>query len=243
MSIGNIFAVALILLSIALFVAVNKGWLHSTTLQNLANIAGIVALVAAILLFIYQPSSGEPPGDPNLHIVNDLEVPVEITIEGENRGEIDSKKSKTFLIDSFPATVKWIAVNPQTRNGNDLGDYMAGAIKGADNNTTIHIDHTVKDLIYFFPKVVNSTNSNCSFIVDFGLNSVNRSGALIKPHTIANLGYYELHDKSNIYFHCEDSTLPYYIKWETNPEAYRTAKELDAEVEPPSGILNLTINE
>jgi len=54
---GTAVAVGLIVIATALFLAVRKGWINNETLQTLANIAGIVALLAAAIAFVILPSS------------------------------------------------------------------------------------------------------------------------------------------------------------------------------------------
>lgn len=56
---GNVTAIFLVLLALILFFAARKGWIHKETLEQLAYIAGIVALVAAILIFVIPAATSQ----------------------------------------------------------------------------------------------------------------------------------------------------------------------------------------
>jgi formylglycine-generating enzyme required for sulfatase activity len=61
---GAITAVTLIVLAIVLFVAVRKGWIRNTTLQTWADVATVVALIAAVAVFVVpipESSKSTPP--------------------------------------------------------------------------------------------------------------------------------------------------------------------------------------
>jgi hypothetical protein len=46
-------AVSLLIISVALFSATRKGWIDDRNLQRLANVAAIVALLAAVVIFVF----------------------------------------------------------------------------------------------------------------------------------------------------------------------------------------------
>jgi hypothetical protein len=51
--------IVLSLLAIALFTIVKRGHLSNDTLQTMANVAGVIALLAALIAFLYIPISSE----------------------------------------------------------------------------------------------------------------------------------------------------------------------------------------
>lgn len=248
MSTNYIFAIFLILLAITLFVAVNKKMISYKKVTDLANISGIAALLLSVFLFVFpfssqEPNSERPDNGPRVHVVNNLELPITITIEGESRGRISAHQAKTYFITSFPATVEWAAVNMQTSRGTKIGEPLGGVFNAVNNNSTIQIDHKLGSAIYFFPKVTNNTDVACSFSFGPELLAVGQSRISIKPHTISGLGYYKLNDDMDLYFHCEGSDLPYFIRWKADSDAIPITGDLMGEVEPPSGILKLLIND
>lgn len=54
--VGIVVVIGLIIIAVTLFLFVQKGWISNSTLQILANIAGVVALIAAVAMFIVPPS-------------------------------------------------------------------------------------------------------------------------------------------------------------------------------------------
>ena len=78
---------------------------------------------------------------------------------------------------------------------------------------------------------------------DSGLAVINQSKITINAHTVVDLGYYKLNKDSTIYFHCEGSDLPIVIKWQANPNILRIFGDLEGEIESPSGILHLVIDD
>jgi len=60
---GVVTAISLLVIAIVLFGAVKKGWISDRALQVCADIAGIVALLAAVAVFIVPPAT--PPATPS----------------------------------------------------------------------------------------------------------------------------------------------------------------------------------
>lgn len=56
------FSLVLIAIAIAFWIAVRRGWISGHTLQNWANIAGVISMLAAIAIFILQAVDNTQPG-------------------------------------------------------------------------------------------------------------------------------------------------------------------------------------
>ena len=235
-----IFALSLLVLAIVLILAVYKEWIPPGMLKILIEICAILSLIATVAIFFIAAAS--PPDPFTITIHNQLKQPVTIVIDGKDEADLPAERIKTYRISSFPVEVAWTVINVQTTTGNVLGDYMGGRFPVADNSEPIIIDNIVKANTYFYPVVTNNTNKNCSLIIDYALVTAKSGNAIVKPHTTSPLGYYQLHDRSNIFFTCDDKT--YYWSYKPSPVLTRTGDErLKEEIISSSGFLQLVINE
>jgi hypothetical protein len=78
-------AAGFILLALVLFFAATRGWIHNDTIQLGANVAAIVALLAAVAVFLL-PSSQTGPNNPQQSEPPKLKQPAPLP------GEIDYRK-------------------------------------------------------------------------------------------------------------------------------------------------------
>jgi hypothetical protein len=72
------FTLALVILAVVLFIAVRKKWISNDTLQLFANVAGVVALVAAIAVFVVPAAYPSDPATqevPEVAIVEPTAIP------------------------------------------------------------------------------------------------------------------------------------------------------------------------
>ena len=61
---ATIVAVGLLVIAVILFLAVRKRWISGDTLKTLADIAGVLALIAAVAMFIVpSPTLHEPTSE------------------------------------------------------------------------------------------------------------------------------------------------------------------------------------
>lgn len=57
-------AIALLIIAIALFVGVYRGYINNQTMNNLASVAGVAAFLAAIAVFVFPSASPPTPSNP-----------------------------------------------------------------------------------------------------------------------------------------------------------------------------------
>lgn len=140
---GTVTVVGLLLLSIVLLVSARKRWINSETLQTLANIAAIVALVAAALVFIVpaatpsdSPSiiNGDPNGNNQLQaVVFHTPTPSAQSVCGnvldleflQNDDQIETNNGRWRLVLAEGSSICWYKV---TRAGITSGEEADTAI-------------------------------------------------------------------------------------------------------------------
>jgi len=141
-------------------------------------------------------------------ITNQLALPIIVVINDSYNNRIQPGDTKTISLlsdEDFPANVKWKIV----RNKNDdgyLGEEIGDEIKRVGKGVKITIDNEIKLAVYFYPIVLNQTDTKCTIIVNDGLN-INYVIGISNPHRLTNTtGYYKYADNSNITLKCTDKT-------------------------------------
>lgn len=238
MNTAYIFSIFLLLLAVILLTVFRK---KST--ETLGIIIAILALIAAVAVFFVPAAS--PPDPFIITIQNQLKLPVTIVIDGKPEANLPAERTKTYQVTSSPVDVHWAVINAQTQGGNSLGDYMGGTFRDVTSAEPIIIDNDVNRVKYYLVQVTNNTNTKCSVTHDFNQRSAQPGEIkpIVNSHSSSPLGYYQLHDKSNIFFECGDKT--YYWSYKTAAPIFTVFgyERLIQEISPPSGLLQLTVND
>ncbi len=124
------FVLSIVLLGVAalLFFVVKKGWIDNSTLQTLTNVAGIVALLAALAVFIFPQQS---PVDPIVKSESNREQYQKVPLSKADSAKTDEitivlPDSAILLASSESNTVgKWLFTLVLAGNGNDALQYAS----------------------------------------------------------------------------------------------------------------------
>jgi hypothetical protein len=193
---SSILIVGLVIIAVALFVSVQKGWISDNTLQRLANIAGILALIAAAAVFIVPapitpPKPTEVPS--NLEIV-DSPTPIDTPFE-----------DKPTVVQPVNSSSKPIAVKEgSVLFETDFEDTSIGFISKQDGNWKGALDET-DNTVYEINNVDNS-DTRAMF-----LGSTNWSDYQIEFNVrILEItqGIYSKSNKMSFYFRGNPATSP-----------------------------------
>jgi len=171
----------------------------SWIIATLAGLATIVAAVNAILV----------PKKPVITIENRLELPIIVTINDSYNDRIqagDTRKITLLSNKEFPAKVRWKVLRNRNNLGQPLGEEIHEEIRLVDQGVTLKVDNEIGLASYFYPVVLNNTDTKCSIIVNDGL-SIRYVVGVSSPHTLTNItGYYKYASNSNVTLRCADQT-------------------------------------
>lgn len=95
---GTLITIVLVMLAISLFLAAKQGWIHNETLQTGANVAAIIAVIAAIAVFIVPtpaPTEFLPDQDDSNSSYDGQSLPPDIN-EESTQLEFPEPKSATL---------------------------------------------------------------------------------------------------------------------------------------------------
>jgi hypothetical protein len=189
-------AFALVVLAIVLFVSARQKWIDNSTLETLANIAGIVSLIAAILVFVIPAaiSSEDKPrenlfaGPFNVELIHDKSQGVQqfesgtlqknFTVEtfviSPYSGEEHAWNAVIFFRDSYRI---WIASDDTWGYGHFDGNSIWHGQSGNLPDGLLNIDANTKNQL----KLVVNNASGCFFlngmlVSNIDLGSIEQAG-------------------------------------------------------------------
>ncbi len=200
----------------------------------------IIVVVAVLLIAWGSVRFGllKPILEPAIRIVNHLENPVSIYIDGSYRGRLDADTSKFFYVEEFPLDVAFTTIRSTTTAGNSIGDYMTGSWNAVDRWESIQIEATIAGKMFFYPVVTNALDTDCSVTVNEGYKAENSPGAAIGRSKTVQFGYYQLFKNSNILFLCKDGKTYW---WGDRVGQNSAGTPLYQMLEGRSGILRITL--
>jgi hypothetical protein len=170
-------------------------------------------------------------------IVNQLALPVVVTVNNSYSNRIQPNESRTITLfsdDEFPANVKWKVERNKNSSGALIGEEIGEEIKLVDKGAKIKVDNEIGLTTYFYPVIMNNTDSKCFITVNDGLSISYDIGAS-SPHTFTNItGYYKYATNSNVTLKCSDQT--YWL-------GKRNGKKSDGKIDLAfgSGVLEMEI--
>lgn len=143
-------------------------------------------------------------------ITNQLALPLVITINNSYPNRILPNESRTIELFSdkeFPANIKWKVERNKSAGGNILlGEEIGEELKLVDKGAKIKVDNEIGLTTYFYPVIMNNTDSKCDIIINDGLSIYYDIGTS-SPHTFTNItGYYKYATNSNVTLKCPDQT-------------------------------------
>ena len=140
-------------------------------------------------------------------IRNNLVLPVTISIDMVDKGELEDGGEKIYLLDHFPVKVQWNLVKQTTDNGAPLGHDMGGTFAGIAAGDDLTVEANVDGQPYFYPYITNHTQTDCEVTINKGWNSefVTHAVSAAQSKNIG-FGYYELFSNSNVVLDCAGDT-------------------------------------
>src|ERR1700752_603780 len=209
-----------------------------------AIILGLVTLIVSsptLIPFLQGPTATPLPTSlpepPKFIIQNFLVLPAKIYIDDEYQGQIASSITKTFLLRSVPAKVRFEMIPALDSNNQPWGESIEGVFFQVDNGSTLSITNVVGDNFYFYPLLSNYTNQNCEISINDGLYSERRIGTLTAGQQNVAAGYYKLFSNSNVTLYCGEVTY----HW--GERSGQITTDLQDMVIPNSGVLQLQISQ
>lgn len=176
-------------------------------------------------------------------IINGLVLPVQIQIDGTERGTIDAQSRKVFVISGYPARVRFDVMLRTVSDGLPLGDRFWGEWSEVYPNAELQINNIVGDQYYFYPIVTNNTDFACSFSINDGYPSENRPSASIPHHVgMVGLGYYRFYSNSNVTLFCDPTNPSRYRWWGIRSDQGDQQTSLWQYVQSTTGVLNLVVS-
>lgn len=199
-----------------------------------------IILVAMLLIVWGSARLGflRPILEPAIRMVNHLENPVSIYIDGSYRGRLDADASKFFYVEEFPVEVSFTTIRSTTTAGNSIGDYMTGSWSAVERWESIQIEATIASKMFFYPVVTNELETDCTVTVNEGYKAENSPGAVIGRSKTVQFGYYQLFKNSNILFICKDGKNYW---WGDRVGQNSEGTPLYQMLEGRSGILRITL--
>lgn len=155
-------------------------------------------------------SGGAPlasePALPTFQIENKLLLPIDVQIDGLAKGQVAAQRSKTFLLNAFPAVVDWEMIRQTTSEGRPIGDEMGGVFDAVVGGDVLVVDNVIVGQAYFYPVVSNQSNSDCEVIVNRDWENETVLEAVVPANASeVELGYYKLFTNSNLTLDCPES--------------------------------------
>jgi hypothetical protein len=182
-------------------------------LKLIAQVVGIIGTVVTIVtgaIIIYK--NIEENKSPVFMIENNLTLPIIVIVNDTHTERIQAgyKKNITLLSAAeFPASVRWKVQRNKNNAGQLLGEDIGEEIKRVDKGAELIVDNEIGLANYFFPVIVNNTDSKCNIIINDGL-SIKYSIGMSSPHATTNTtGYYKYAANSNVTLKCADATYYY----------------------------------
>ncbi len=163
----------------------------------IAILGGLIAIFGKLPIFI---------------IKNKLALPIVITINGSRIERVEAESMQVinlYSISEFPANIKWKVIRNKNNNGASLGEEIGYQYEHVDNVTLLTINNKIELTTYFYPIVINSTDSKCDIILNDGL-AIEYEIGTSSPHTKTNVtGYYKYAANTNITLKCGNATYFY----------------------------------
>jgi len=173
------------------------------------TITWIVGTIAGILGIVISLNAILTPKKPIIVVENKLALPIIVTVDNAYPSWILPGKTKTITLysdDAFPVNVKWVAQRNKTSNGQFLGEELNEEIKLVGKGAKITADNEIGLVTYFYPVILNNTNSKCIIVINDGLIIEYIIGTS-NPHRLTNTtGYYKYATNSNVTLKCADQT-------------------------------------
>jgi hypothetical protein len=158
----------------------------------IAIVSGLIAILGKLPIFI---------------IKNKLALPIIITINDSRTERIEAKSTQIinlYSISEFPVNVKWKVARNKNNNGDSLGEEIGYQYEHVDNVTLLTINNKIELTTYFYPVIINNTDSKCDIILNDGLSIEYKIGTS-SPHAKTNItGYYKYAANTNITLKCGD---------------------------------------
>lgn len=174
---------------------------QNTITWIVATIAGILGIVAALNALL--------PKSPVITVENKLALPIVVTVDGEYPTRIMPGKTAKITLysdDAFPVNVKWVVQRNKTNSGQPLGEELSEEIKLVGKGAKLMADNEIGLVAYFYPVVLNNTDSKCTIVINDGL-SIEYVIGISNPHRLTNTtGYYKYATNSNVTLKCADQT-------------------------------------
>jgi hypothetical protein len=184
---------------------------------------------------IPAPKATQPAS--SIQIRNSLVLPIRISIDSVDKGELEDGGLKTYLLDHFPVSLKWSVVKQTTKKGTPLGHEMSGSFKNIAAGEQITIDAVVEDQAYFYPMITNLTRTDCDVTINQGWKSELITNAVAGAQTdLIGFGYYELYTNSNVVLDCAGQVY----WWGTRPDETNPTSFFE-DVDTDSGVIEFTL--
>jgi hypothetical protein len=165
----------------------------------IATIVGMLGIVISLNAIL--------PKNPAITVQNKLVLPIVVTVKDAYPTRIMPGKTATITLFSghaFPVNVKWVAERKKNSNGQLLGEELKDEIELVDAGKKIIVDNEINLVSYFYPVVLNNTDSKCTIVINDGLNIEYIIGTS-NPHRLTNItGYYKYATNSNVTLKCAD---------------------------------------
>jgi len=154
-------------------------------------------------------------------------------INDDYKNTIDSGITTIFVVESFPAKVRF-----EVMNLTQDADSMSGTWSKVSNGSHLTINNIVGDQFFFFVTIDNNTSAECDVYIDKGYVTEKHPGTLPIGSQNVSMGYYRLFSNSNVSLQCADGKSYWWgIQSGQQPEA--SIVEI---VQPISGLLEIGID-
>ena len=171
------------------------------------GILGAITTILATAIAIYKNIEDNKPL--SITVENRLALPIIVTINNSYNTRIQAGGTQAITLlsnDEFPASVKWKVQRNKSNSGQPLGEEIGEEIKRVDKGVKMTVDNEIGLIAYFYPVVLNNTDSKCTIIVNDGLN-IKYDIGISNPHRLTNItGYYKYATNSNVTLKCADQT-------------------------------------
>ena len=173
------------------------------------TITWIIGTIVAVLGIVTAVNNISNQKKPIITVENKLALPIVVTVNDSHRERILAGKTQTITLLSaaeFPARVVWKVERNKNNLGQPLGEELGEEIKFVDQSANIIADNEIGISTYFYPVILNNTDSKCTIVVNDGLQIQYVIGES-SPHKTANItGYYKYATNSNVTLKCPDNT-------------------------------------
>jgi len=158
----------------------------------------------------------------SIQIQNKLVLPITISIDSVDKGQLEDGGVKIYLLDHFPVSVKWSLVKQTTEKGTPLGHEMGGTFSDIAAGDDLIVEANVDGQPYFSPFISNHTQTDCEVTINKGFQSEFITHAVSAAQTDnIGFGYYQLYSNSNVVLDCAGETYWWgTLPNETNPKSF-----------------------